>query len=164
MSPQHQWCMDGYQRGPSGQPPGPMVTLFHPPRTPPISTDERTQAHDVSQAHPTLPRLPLEGSLNCSVAPPQGCRSQEICSWWFTRLHNSRMPPQLEKNHVVPTAWQDEALLYYTTPSGVPRGPSQLHTSSKATLWGKAQHEGALPPPCIVRKDPRVPHTARRGA
>ena len=34
----------------------------------------------------------------------------------------------------------------------------------KATLWVKAQHEGALPPPCIVRKDPRVPHTARRGA
>ena len=27
---------------------------------------------------------------------------------------------------------------------------------SKATLWVKAQHEGALPPPCIVRKDPRV--------
>ena len=27
-----------------------------------------------------------------------------------------------------------------------------------ATLWLKAQHEGALPPPCIVRKDPRVPH------
>ena len=37
-------------------------------------------------------------------------------------------------------------------------------TSSKATLWMKSQHEGALPPPCIVRKDPRVPHTARRGA
>ena len=35
---------------------------------------------------------------------------------------------------------------------------------SKATLWVKAQHEGALPPPGIVRKDPRVPHTARRGA
>ena len=34
----------------------------------------------------------------------------------------------------------------------------------EATLWLKAQHEGALPPPCIVRKDPRVPHTARRGA
>ena len=36
----------------------------------------------------------------------------------------------------------------------------------KATLEQalKAQHEGALPPPCIVRKDPRVPHTARRGA
>ena len=27
---------------------------------------------------------------------------------------------------------------------------------AKATLWVKAQHEGALPPPCIVRKDPRV--------
>ena len=25
-----------------------------------------------------------------------------------------------------------------------------------ATLWVKAQHEGALPPPCIVRKDPRA--------
>ena len=36
--------------------------------------------------------------------------------------------------------------------------------SSKATLWVKAQHEGELPPPCIVRKDPRVPHTAGRGA
>ena len=36
--------------------------------------------------------------------------------------------------------------------------------SSKATLWVKAQHERALPPPCIVRKDPRVPHTARQGA
>ena len=33
--------------------------------------------------------------------------------------------------------------------------------SSKATLWVKAQHEGALPPPCIVRKDPRVPHKRR---
>ena len=41
------------------------------------------------------------------------------------------------------------------------RGPDP---SSKATLWVKAQHEGALPPPCIVRKDPRGPHTARRGA
>ena len=41
------------------------------------------------------------------------------------------------------------------------RGPDP---SSKATLWVKAQHEGALPPPCIVRNDPRVPHTARRGA
>ena len=36
------------------------------------------------------------------------------------------------------------------------RGPD---SSSKATLWLKAQHEGALPPPCIVHKDPRVPHT-----
>ena len=44
---------------------------------------------------------------------------------------------------------------------GAARAP---RPSSKATLWVKAQHEGALPPPCIVRKDPRVPHTARRGA
>ena len=52
---------------------------------------------------------------------------------------------------------------------GVTKSRTQLSDfhpdpSSKATLGGKAQHEGALPPPCIVRKDPRVPHTARRGA
>ena len=29
---------------------------------------------------------------------------------------------------------------------------------------GEGTTKGALPPPCIVRKDPRVPHTARRGA
>ena len=28
---------------------------------------------------------------------------------------------------------------------------SMADPSSKATLWGKAQHEGALPLPCIVR-------------
>ena len=36
--------------------------------------------------------------------------------------------------------------------------------SSKATLWVKAQHEGALTPPCIVWKKPQVPHTARQVA
>ena len=43
---------------------------------------------------------------------------------------------------------------------GAMRGGASLRapTSSKATLWLKAQHEGALPPPCIVRKDPRF-HT-----
>ena len=45
----------------------------------------------------------------------------------------------------------------------VQRGPDP---SSKATLWVKAQHEGALPPPCIVRKDSRgqrgsLPQTRR---
>ena len=36
-----------------------------------------------------------------------------------------------------------------------------LHEGALATLWVKAQHEGALPPPCIVRKDPRVPHLGK---
>ena len=39
-------------------------------------------------------------------------------------------------------------------PLGTPLGLAQRKT--KATLCVKAQHEGALPPPCIVRKDPRV--------
>ena len=34
-------------------------------------------------------------------------------------------------------------------------------TYSKANLWMKAQKEGALPPSCIVRKNPQVPQTAR---
>ena len=37
-------------------------------------------------------------------------------------------------------------------------------TSSRATLWMKAQHEGALTPSCIVWKHPQVPHTARQVA
>ena len=41
---------------------------------------------------------------------------------------------------------------------------TDITEAAATTLWVKAQHEGALPPPCIVRKDPRVPHTARRGA
>ena len=34
----------------------------------------------------------------------------------------------------------------------------------KATLWMKAQHEGALTPLCIVQKNPQVPHTALQEA
>ena len=52
-----------------------------------------------------------------------------------------------------------------------PRFPAPLlirtrcpDTSLKATLWMKAQHEGALTPPCIVWKNPQVPQTARQGA
>ena len=52
-----------------------------------------------------------------------------------------------------------------------PRFPGPLlirtrcpHTTSKATLWMKAHHEGALTPPCIVWKKPQVPHTARQVA
>ena len=48
--------------------------------------------------------------------------------------------------------------LYAGQEATVRTGHGTDFPSSKATLWGKAQHEGALPPPCIVRKDPRV-HT-----
>ena len=37
-------------------------------------------------------------------------------------------------------------------------------TSSKANLWTKSQHEGALTPPCSFWKNPQVPHTARHVA
>ena len=50
-----------------------------------------------------------------------------------------------------------------------PRFPAPLlirtrcpDTSLKATLWMKAQHEGALTPSCILRKKPKVPLTARQ--
>ena len=29
-------------------------------------------------------------------------------------------------------------------------------------VWMKAQHEGALTPPCIVRKNPKVPHSTQQ--
>ena len=31
-------------------------------------------------------------------------------------------------------------------------------------MWMKAQHEGALTPLCIIRKNPQVPHTAQQEA
>ena len=34
--------------------------------------------------------------------------------------------------------------------------------SPYTTLWMKVQHEGALTPPCIVRKRPQVTHTAQQ--
>ena len=37
-------------------------------------------------------------------------------------------------------------------------------TSLKATLWMKSQLKEALTPPCIVRKNPQVPKTARQEA
>ena len=39
-------------------------------------------------------------------------------------LDCKEIQPVLEKNHVVPTSWQDEALFHCAIPSGVPRGPS----------------------------------------
>ena len=53
-----------------------------------------------------------------------------------------RSESEMERNPEVPSSTRDEALLYYTTPSGVPRGPSQLHSISVfseapwATPWG----------------------------
>ena len=53
-----------------------------------------------------------------------------------------------------------------TTP--IPRSAHEknpmTYPSTKATLWVKAQHEGALTPPCIVRKNPQVPNTAQQVA
>ena len=40
-------------------------------------------------------------------------------------------------------------------------GPVCPDTSSKATLWMKALHEGALATLFIVRKTPQDPHTPR---
>ena len=38
-----------------------------------------------------------------------------------------RSESEMERNPEVPSSTRDEALLHYTTPSGVPSGPSQLH-------------------------------------
>ena len=70
------------------------------------------------------------------------------------------------------SAWEEDISWAFrvlkTFRAGTPRGHSLMifgqkgevgwlspDPASKATLWVKAQHEGALPPPGIVRKDPR---------
>ena len=115
-----------------------------------------------SRGTPMVPApLPLS-----PFSPPDRDRSRLLCVVWkgFPDFPaHLRMRPVSRGNSrratcVVPHAERPRfpgPLLRRT------RGPDP---SSKATLWVKAQHEGALPPPCIVRKDPRVPHTARRGA
>ena len=91
-------------------------------------------------------------AILADLALGEGRKNSQI--WVLRSESETKRKPQ------VPASPRGEALFRCSRPSGVPRGPA----SSKATLWVKAQHDGALPPPCIVRKDPRVPHTARRGA
>ena len=69
-----------------------------------------------------------------------------------------------QQNEKQPTQWEKIFANEMTNKGLISNIHKYPDPSSKATLWVKAQHEGALPPPCIVRKDPRVPHTARRGA
>ena len=49
-------------------------------------------------------------------------------------------------------------------PGPILRRTSCPDTSSNATLWMKSQYEGALTPPCIIRKNPQIPNTARQVA
>ena len=92
---------------------------------------------------PSRRGLTPRGSLECNPEIPDSVRPRS--------QQPTRLPP-------IPGILQARTLEWVAI-SFSTRGPDP---SSKATLWGKAQHEGALPPPCIVRKDPRVPHTARR--
>ena len=62
--------------------------------------------------------------------------------------------------HVAPPTWLVSNFLVRPALRRT-RGPDP---SSKATLWVKAQHEGALPPPCIIQKNPQGLHTARQGS
>ena len=104
---------------------------------------------------------------------------------WLAAVHGvakSRTPPSyftftfhfhaLEKamaTHSSTLAWRIPGL---AEPGGLPSQFSGTllkrtrcpDTSLKATLWMKAQHEGALTPLCIVRKNPQVPHTAQQVA
>ena len=70
--------------------------------------------------------------------------------WWSgcTFLEGRPLPAQAH-SHSPPQ----------TSPAGspplLPRVSSVSSPPPPPTLWVKAQHEGALQPPCIVRKDPR---------
>ena len=108
--------------------------------------------------------VPLEASRAAgNPSPPRG--------WSLQKLGRGRPrarthPPCAAAAAAVPRVPRaDPAPMagpYFMLPS--PGGKCGRAPWAKATLWVKAQHEGALPPPCIVHKDPRVPHTVRRGA
>ena len=79
----------------------------------------------------------------------------------------------MQETQVRSLGWEDPmGRKWQSTPVLLPGKSHGQRSLVGYSPWGckesdttvKAQHEGALPPPCIVRKDPRVPHTARRGA
>ena len=61
------------------------------------------------------------------------------CDWSSdVALPISRMPPQLEKNHVGPTAWQDEALARDALLSGGLQNNTDLITEVLCYLLAKS--------------------------
>ena len=97
-----------------------------------------------SSATPSFPSQ-LEGKIGLPRANPRG-RLRSPC--------NSRMPPQLEKNHVVPTSWQDEALARDGVSREVPcstlkgeKDPASLHATPKSSPTRRVPSRGT----------PRVP-------
>ena len=64
---------------------------------------------------------------------------------------------------------EEERLINLSDAEGSGAGGVQTAKASRkqSSLSGKESAQGCVPQrllPCIVRKDPRVPHTARRGA
>ena len=85
--------------------------------------------------------------------------TMDVTDWHFPHIGDVRSPvyyqDQLLPGDLPPTHAGDCVLW---------RATSVAYMSSKATLWMKAQHKGALRPSCIVRKNRQVPHTAQQVA
>ena len=122
-----------------------------------------------------ITEIPLPPQANLWVkAKHEGALTLPCIVWKHPRFPHT--PGELPNPGIEP---RSPALQVDSLPAEPPGKPKNTGMGSLALLqgifptqdsnWGllyyiKAQHEGALPPPCIVRKDPRVPHTARRGA
>src|SRR5574342_718782 len=63
---------------------------------------------------------------------------------------NSRIPPQLEKNHVVPPSSQDEALSRYSVSGEVPR-------DRKSTRLNSSHHRISYAVVCLKKKQQVTP-------
>ena len=72
------------------------------------------------------------GHLNTREAPM-------LC---YAMSDSLRSESEMERNPEVPSSTRDEALLYYTTPSGVPRGPAK--STAQATSKGASEKSGTL--------------------
>ena len=125
--------------------------------------------------------LPLSPHRPPAAPPPRGISGNvwrclwlsslgRGCSWNLRRGQGAATQPSVPRlarmaprvGHPVPSAASQPPPRYVSVFKT--RACSSQHHFITRCLSCSTMCEGALPPPCIVRKDPRVPHTARRGA
>ena len=143
--------------------------------------------HQARRGPRLYPSAPPPSGSSGSLGPLRPCSDSSATPSFPShsrgRLGNSRMPPQLEKTHVVPTSWHDEALAPYSVSREVPRSVLKCETvlgTFDATpkvpqhtgLTG-GEHRGSLhhltcaPSPLLIDPSPtpgppRQPATAAR--
>ena len=111
------------------------------------------------------PRVPAPLHLS-PFSPPDRDRRVDSPAWSGRGSRTCRRTSRGGRSHEDIRTSHVGGATCLTSPiprSALEKNP-MTNPSSRATLWVKAKPEAELTPPCIIRKHPRVPHTARRGA